>query len=312
CSLTVYSFQQVGYKTICIIIQESCKAMVCHPSSILIVTIYFALIVLVNYFIAIVTLRILAISKYEINDSSKFIDPPKNVLFLLFTFIGCSCWIIAVIYNIQRVTLYGIFSTWYQTADKTKISCTISIKMMYTIFRYHFGTLTFGSTIFTIIPIIRIIFNSRTDLYRKFKANKNTIFCYLVILVNATSNTFVTCVSHGTGYYHSMQDSFKLLMQHPLKFVTIRIITELLIFFGAVLIPGLTLFFAYQYILPDTDTDGITIIVIATVLFSITFIFLQSFHAATTAVLHCFLEDLNFKTNESDCNENISVVNDDA
>lgn len=108
--------------------------MACLPSSILISFIHLILMELVYIFIASVIFGLLTIPKnptpLEINYNQ--FDHPDYVYALLFAFVSCSLWVLTVIYNMGRMTLYGMFCTWYRTADKKKIPSTLMFKIMYT------------------------------------------------------------------------------------------------------------------------------------------------------------------------------------
>lgn len=88
------------------------------------------------------------------------------------------------------------------------------------------GTLLFGSTVFTIFPIVITVCNSwRNNVCNLSKLSIfTTLICLPFVIINATTNTFVTCAANGVNFYNSMKHSFKIVLQDSVMFTTTRLV----------------------------------------------------------------------------------------
>ena len=58
---------------------------------------------------------------------------------------------------LDQMVLAGAFASWYWVLDKRDVPSTPLLASFYRVFRYHLGTLAFGSLIIAIIRMIRVM-----------------------------------------------------------------------------------------------------------------------------------------------------------
>lgn len=119
------------------------------------------------------------------------------------------------------------FSTWYWSNDMPFFVLTQGI---YRTFRYHMGTLAFGSLIVTICRLIRVALEY---LDKKLKKYDNVVtrsilcclkcffWCLEKFLRFLNKNAYIMCAIHGKNFCSSAKDAFNLLMRNFLRVIAL-------------------------------------------------------------------------------------------
>ena len=141
-------------------------------------------------------------------------------LYFLFGFL----WTNQCINNVSWTALSGSFSHWYffRRDDKYKSRFPLSWSL-FRVFRYHFGTICFGSFIIATVQLARIILMA-LDKHTKQLQEKNKmvkyamkclaccLFCLEKILKFITDYCYIYVAMQGTGFCRSCFSTFKLIM----------------------------------------------------------------------------------------------------
>lgn len=183
--------------------------------------------------------------------------------------------------------LAATFATWYWTFRKANLPFfTLTIGIART-FRYHLGTVAFGSLIIAICRMIRVTLEF---IHQKLKKYDNSFtkailcclkcffWCLEKFLQFINKNTYIMCAIHGKNFCRSAKDSFNLLMRNVLRVVALDKVTDFLFFLAKVLVTmgmgAVTYFYAEQnkelnYSLVPTIIVMIGTYLIATVFFGV-------------------------------------------
>uniref|UniRef100_A0AC34RSH8 Choline transporter-like protein n=1 Tax=Panagrolaimus sp. JU765 TaxID=591449 RepID=A0AC34RSH8_9BILA len=114
---------------------------------------------------------------------------------------------------LSDITLAGAFASYYWAFRKPKdVPSFPVIQSLGRAFRYHLGSLAFGSLILAIVKIIRAILEF---LYQKLHASQNKVakvifailkcffFCLEAVLRALTKNAYIMIAMYGTNFFSS-------------------------------------------------------------------------------------------------------------
>lgn len=154
-------------------------------------------------------------------------------------------WLVFFISAFAEMVLAGTFARWYWTMRKDDVPFFTLTGSIYRTFRFHLGTLAFGSLIITICRIIRLILEYIDQKLRKYdneltKAIMCCCRCFCWCLENflkfMNRNAYIMCAIHGKNFLSSAKDSFNLLMRNVLRVIALDQTTDFLFFLSKLLI----------------------------------------------------------------------------
>ncbi|KAK1788942.1 hypothetical protein P4O66_015855, partial [Electrophorus voltai] len=180
-------------------------------------------------------------------------------IYNVFAFLWCVNFVIAL----GQCTLAGAFASYYWAFHKPSDipTCPLASSFMRAL-RYHVGSLAFGALILTIVQIIRIILEY---IDHKCRAAQNCcvrfILCCLkccfwclekfIKFLNRNAYIMPVCLSlffccyapaqiaiYGKNFCVSAKNAFLLLMRNIIRVVVLDKVTDLLLFFGRLLVVG--------------------------------------------------------------------------
>lgn len=154
-------------------------------------------------------------------------------------------WLIFFISAFAEMVLAGTFARWYWTLRKEDVPFFTLTGSIYRTFRFHLGTLAFGSLIITICRIIRLVLEYIDNKLKKYdneltKAIMCCCRCFFWCLENflkfMNRNAYIMCAIHGKNFLSSAKDSFNLLMRNVLRVIALDQTTDFLFFLSKLLI----------------------------------------------------------------------------
>ncbi|KAJ8273778.1 hypothetical protein GJAV_G00105420 [Gymnothorax javanicus] len=225
-------------------------------------------------------------------------------------FLWCANFVIAL----GQCTLAGAFASYYWAFNKPSDIpmfpvCQAFIRCL----RYHVGSLAFGALILTIVQFIRIILEY---LDHKFRAAQNgcarfvmcclkcCFWCLEKFIKFLNRNAYIMIAIYGKNFCVSARDAFMLLMRNIIRVVVLDKVTDLLLFFGKLLVVGgvgvLAFFFFSGRIRLPGDTFlanqlnyyWVPIITVVVGAYLIASGFFSVYNMCVDTLFLCFLEDL--------------------
>ncbi|XP_071979154.1 choline transporter-like protein 4 isoform X2 [Engystomops pustulosus] len=231
-------------------------------------------------------------------------------IYNVFGFLWCINFVIAL----GQCVLAGTFASYYWAFHKPKDIpyFPVSGAFMRTL-RYHTGSLAFGSLILTIVQMIRIVLEY---LDHKLKGAQNPCTRFLLCCLKCcfwclekfikflNRNAYIMIAVYGKNFCVSAKNAFKLLMRNIVRVVVLDKITDLLIFFGKLIVVGgvgvlAFFFFSGRLPIPNDAFKSPTLnyywIPILTVVVGSYMIaqgFFSVYNMCVDTLFLCFLEDL--------------------
>ncbi|XP_023265908.1 choline transporter-like protein 4 [Seriola lalandi dorsalis] len=225
-------------------------------------------------------------------------------------FLWCANFVIAL----GQCTLAGAFASYYWAFTKPD---DIPMFPVYGGFmrslRYHVGSLAFGTLILTLVQIARVILEYIDHKTREAQnpvarfilcCMKCCLWCLEKFIKFLNRNAYIMIAIYGKNFCVSAKNAFMLLMRNVVRVVVLDKVTDLLLFFGKLLVVGGVgvlsfFFFSGRIPLPGNtfrfETLNYYWMPIITVVFGSYLIahgFFSVYNMCVDTLFLCFLEDL--------------------
>ena len=156
--------------------------------------------------------------------------------YLLFSIL----WIIALFMTINQFVTKCTAVIWYfsgQGSDQDDKATPVSVsKGLWWSFRYHFGTLAFGSFLVALVTFLRIIFEIFCKKFEEAGEKAGPIWKIVACCVRCclwcleccvkviTENAYVHCAINGTNFCTSAHSAFYTAVRYPGLFAAANIV----------------------------------------------------------------------------------------
>ncbi|BFZ05594.1 hypothetical protein BsWGS_08633 [Bradybaena similaris] len=226
-------------------------------------------------------------------------------LFMLF-------WLVNFVAALGHLTLSGAFSSWYWAFDKHKDVPALPLLGAFgRCFRYHLGTLAFGSLLIAIVQLIRACLEY---LDHKMKGSQNPVakffikclkccfWCLEKILKFICKNAYIMVALSGRNFCSSARRAFSLILKNCVRAFVLDKVTDFLMFVCKLLVVGLVGFVAYFFFdgrisflndyKPQLNFYLVPIIIVIIGSYIVADIFFSVYEMAVDTIFLCFLEDI--------------------
>ncbi|RZB40218.1 choline transporter-like protein 1, partial [Asbolus verrucosus] len=244
-------------------------------------------IIFVYYFILMETAGVLQ----NVGGSLYEYTPNMVMLFTIwFHFVMC-IWMEQFIIGCQHMVISGAVSAYYFARDKSAMISPI-YNSFYNLFRYHLGTVAFGSLIITVITIIKALIRSLANS----RQTKILVDCCLGAIEDflkyLSKNAYIQTAIHGQPFYKSGKRAVRLLAANALSAVAINSVGDFVLFMAKLLIVVCTIGVGILM----NDSSGVKhfwapIFISAFVTAIIAECFFTVFETAIDTLFICFCED---------------------
>eukprot|EP00276_Gloeochaete_wittrockiana_P000795 CAMPEP_0184672956 /NCGR_PEP_ID=MMETSP0308-20130426/86409_1 /TAXON_ID=38269 /ORGANISM="Gloeochaete witrockiana, Strain SAG 46.84" /LENGTH=573 /DNA_ID=CAMNT_0027120383 /DNA_START=56 /DNA_END=1777 /DNA_ORIENTATION=- len=218
-------------------------------------------------------------------------------------------WTYQFIVAIGLTTLAGAFAAYYFTSDKKAVEQLAVWSSFGRVFRYHLGSLAFGSLLIAIIQLIRAIM---AYLHRQAQLAQNQIaqfifgaiqyclLCFERFLQFLNKNAFIMIAIYGKSFCASAGNAAKLLLSNILRLAAISVISDFLLFLGKIAITASCTSLAFVWMSQDprytTGTAKLNSVILPLVVvflgsYTIATAFISVFDIAIDTIFLCFCAD---------------------
>jgi len=226
-----------------------------------------------------------------------------------FEFFGI-LWINAILIALCEFILAGSVCIWYFSSGSDHGAQRPISRPIYWAFRYHLGTLAFGSLILAIIWAIKYILmyiQARIKAVNRDGKSKALLLllrcltCYVVCFERfvkfLNKNAFIQCALNSTSFCAAARDAFFLILRNGFRFLALGSIGHVFQFLGKWMIAIIATFAGYIIITHASKwSDKLHSPIFPTIVFLliayiIASLFMGIYSMACDAILHCFLAD---------------------
>eukprot|EP00828_Plagiopyla_frontata_P009593 TRINITY_DN1495_c0_g1_i2.p1 TRINITY_DN1495_c0_g1~~TRINITY_DN1495_c0_g1_i2.p1 ORF type:complete len:641 (+),score=63.83 TRINITY_DN1495_c0_g1_i2:43-1923(+) len=198
---------------------------------------------------------------------------------------------------------------WYFSKGQGQTCHKPISRSLYRAFRYHLGSLAFGSLILAIVQFIRLVLTYIQKQCESSKLSENKLVqcvlrcaqCYVACLERfiefLNKNAYIQIALSGKGFCGAAKDAMCLIIQNAGRFAVVHGIGQIFIFLGKIFICAFATLGGYLIITRVEKYDeALYSTLIPTVLmliltYTIGCLFMTVYGMAVDAILHCFLLD---------------------
>ncbi|KAK3087196.1 hypothetical protein FSP39_002993 [Pinctada imbricata] len=226
-------------------------------------------------------------------------------LFMLF-------WLVNFVVALGQMTLAGAFASYYWAFNKPKdIPAFPLLGSFWRCFRYHLGSLAFGSLIIAIVQIIRVMLEY---VDHKLKGSENAVakfflkclkccfWCLEKFLKFLNKNAYILIAAHGKNFCTSAKNAFMLIMRNIVRVVVVDKVADFLLLIGKLVVVAFaasTSFFFFDgrieflaSFTPSLNFYVVPIVLVTIGAYVIASCFFSVYGMAVDTLFLCFLEDL--------------------
>ncbi|XP_068929750.1 choline transporter-like protein 4 [Petaurus breviceps papuanus] len=223
-------------------------------------------------------------------------------------------WTLNWVLALGQCVLAGAFASFYWAFNKPQDipSCPLGASFFRTL-RYHTGSLAFGALILTLVQIVRVVLEY---LDHKLRGAQNSLircimcclkccfWCLEKFVKFLNRNAYVMIAIYGKNFCISAKNAFMLLMRNIIRVVVLDKVTDLLLFFGKLLVVsgvGILSFFFFtgqipalmeELRSPNLNYYWLPIMISILGAYAIASGFFSVFSMCVDTLFLCFLEDL--------------------
>lgn len=223
-------------------------------------------------------------------------------------------WLLFFINGMVKFILAGAFAAYYWAYNKPdEIPSFPVATSTYRAFRYHAGSIAFGSLILAIFRMIRLAIEYVYEKCKKYtdnafaKAIMWTCRCCFWMLEKfmrfLNTNAYIMIAVHGQSFLPAAKEAFFLLLRNVVRVAVLDKVADYLLMIGKLVVTafmGLATFFyftkGYDYDLtyftpPDINYTWVPVIAVCIGTYFIADCFFDVYEMAVDTIFLCFLED---------------------
>jgi choline transporter-like protein 2/4/5 len=225
-------------------------------------------------------------------------------------------WGMCFVSALGEMVLAGAFSSWYWTFDKSDVPALPVLRSIGRTFRYHTGTLAFGSLIIAIIKMIRLMLQYIQDKLEEKGADNPVVkailclckccfWCLEKFMKFINRNAYILTASQGSNFCKSAKQAFGLIFRNMVRVAVLDKVTDFLLFLGKLVVTAAVALLSFFYFSggintseiptpmrsPDLNYYFIPVFFLAFVTYFIAACFFSVYAMAVDTLFLCFLVD---------------------
>lgn len=211
---------------------------------------------------------------------------------------------------VQAMTTFVIASAcclWYYSQGEAGASLHLPVLRSYgRAFRYHFGSLAFGSFILAVVQFLQLMVEAFKKQAENTGADKNKAMEYLInclrcclacverIVQFINKNAYIQIALSGKNFCMAAKDGFELVWSNPLRYAVVSGVGSIIMFLGKVVIAAATTAGMYAYLTYGTHTvmgKLLFLLLVFVYSYAVAVVFMIVYALAMDALLACFIVD---------------------
>lgn len=242
--------------------------------------------------------------KWDVNTRLIFIYHVFGLLWINAFIIGCAQFIVG-----------ASASIWYFEVNTDTKGQNTLVKASKWLFRYHLGSIAFGSFVIAVCQMIRLIF----EYYRRKMGSMSKEIKWVKVMLcltgwilwllehvvkYMTKNAYIQIALTNKSFFPSAWNAFALMIKNAHRFGFGNAIGTVYILFGCMLVSSITTSLAYLFLTTQFTLLMITspipaTVCVAIISVTISYLFMSVFSFSSDAILQSFLldEELRFAGN---------------
>ncbi|RKP18287.1 DUF580-domain-containing protein, partial [Rozella allomycis CSF55] len=286
------------------IIKESSKAVMALPTLILIPVFMLCLSIalLSLYLIGMLYLSTIDVSKVGADAQFNALAVTDIGNYMQWYWLFGLLWTYFTIKAINQTSIAGSIATWYFTRDKGAIPTFTVAMSVWRCFRYHLGSLAFGSLIIAIFYLVRIVL---LYIEKNLKVSQNKFLKFLFACLQCcfacvtrfiaflNKNAYIEIAIYGKSFCASAKDAFQLLIRNALRLAVVDSVSGFILFFSKLFISSCGTFYLFARLRDNASVSFYTVplVIVFICSYCIATFFLYIYEMAIDTIFLCFCED---------------------
>jgi len=224
-------------------------------------------------------------------------------------------WGMCFVSALGEMVLAGAFSSWYWSFDKSDVPALPVLTSLGRTFRYHTGTLAFGSLIIAIIKMIRLMLQYIQDKLEEKGADNPVVkailclckccfWCLEKFMKFINRNAYILTAAQGSNFCKSAKQAFGLIFRNMVRVAVLDKVTDFLLFLGKLVVTAAVALLSFLYFSggintsaptpmrsPDLNYYFVPVVFLAFVTYFIADCFFSVYAMAVDTLFLCFLVD---------------------
>lgn len=220
-------------------------------------------------------------------------------------------WLIFFTEALGEMVMAGVFAGWYWTLDKENdLPSSPILSSIHRTFRYHLGTLAFGTLILSIVRMIRVMIEWVEDRLKQYGQDNAVVkailclckccfYCLENFIKFINRNAYIMTAVYGNNFCSGARRAFSLLGRNMVRVVVLDKVTDFILFIGKMIVVGLVLAAAVGMFRAEAGALGqelnyqvVPILIIILSTYAIASVFFSVYAMAVDTIFLCFLEDI--------------------
>ncbi|KAF7993255.1 hypothetical protein HCN44_006315 [Aphidius gifuensis] len=201
----------------------------------------------------------------------------------------------------QHMIVAGAVARWFFTRNKKKLSLVVS-KSTYYLFRFHLGTVAFGTLVLSIVrmllAIVTFIQNRLNGYDNKFIKGiiwccQCWIFLFECTLKYVTRNAYIETAIYGCDFCTGGKKAFRAISDNILREAVINSVGDFILFLGKIFVVAVTIVVGVYLIQKKSGLyhPWVTIFIAGLFAFLIAHCFISIYEMIIDTIFICFCED---------------------
>jgi len=218
-------------------------------------------------------------------------------------------WVNAFVLASTQFIIASSTCLWYFSQGTGQGSSHTIRTSVYRLFRYHLGSIAFGSLILALVQLARIILAYFQQQAKKMQGKESKVIkwalgclqCYLACFERfikfLNKNAYIQIALTGKNFCLAAKDGFFLVLRNPLRIGALATIGSIFILFGKVFIASVTSLAAFMYLTKGEQYKDklynpfIPVLLVFIFAYAIGAVFMTIYGLAADAILACFIVD---------------------
>ncbi|KNE72875.1 hypothetical protein AMAG_16975 [Allomyces macrogynus ATCC 38327] len=238
-------------------------------------------------------------------DWTKMLTPDTVLPFLQIYIVFGFFWTWNFFLGVWQTTIAGAIAGWYWTRDKSALARSPLRTAFARCFRYHLGSIAFGSMLIALVQVVRWIL---VELQRRLRASKAnavtqqilacTQCCCIFVekfLAFLNKNAYIEIAVYGYSFCDGAKMAFQLLVRNAFRLVVIDRVSGFLFLLGKLIIVSGTCMIALALLQTFeagiADYYAIPLIFVFVISWVVASFFMSVMDMAVDTIFLCFCED---------------------
>jgi len=215
-------------------------------------------------------------------------------------------WTAAFISATGDIILAGAVSAWYWTFNKAELPSNMLGSSVKRTFRYHLGTVAFGSLLLALVQLLRVVVEYLNDRINNLQAQNRILrsivwflrgcFFFLEKLIRYLNrNAYIMTGMVGSSFCQASQDAFTLITSNILRGFFVNQVADFVILLGKIFVVGVTTLFFSMSVSGQEEELHFSFIPILLVMvgsYIVASSCLAVYSVAVDTLFLCFLKDV--------------------